>query len=97
MKRSKFLTKIPHSFQMEQNTKISSLSMPSHAHTVPCLARSVPKPSRLPYIQYLSLLDFFFLAFPVCSRLNSSPGVPADDAPCPPWRDILWYPLWGPI
>ena len=56
MKRSKFLTKIPHSFQMEQNSKISSLRMPSLAHTLPCLARTVPKPSPLSYIQYFIVL-----------------------------------------
>ena len=55
--------------------------MPSLAHTVPCLARTVPKPFPLPYIQYLSLLEFC-LAFPVYSRLNSSRGVPADEASC---------------
>ena len=33
------------------------------------------------YIQYLSLLEFC-LAFPVYSRLNSSHGVPADEASC---------------
>jgi len=81
VKRSTFLTKITHSFQMEQNSKISSLSMPSLAHTVPCLTRTVPKPFPLPYIQYLSLLEFC-LAFPVYSRLNSSHGVPADEASC---------------
>ena len=55
--------------------------MPSLAHTVPCLARTVPKPFPLLYIQYLSLLEFC-LAFPVYSRLNSSHGVPADEASC---------------
>ena len=55
--------------------------MPSLAHTVPCLARTVPKPFPLLYIQYLSLLEFC-LAFPVYSRLNSSRGVPADEASC---------------
>ena len=66
---------------MEQNSKISSLGMPSLVHTVPCLACTVPKPFPLPYIQYLSLLEFC-LAFPVYSRLNSSHGVPADEAAC---------------
>ena len=55
--------------------------MPSLAHTVSCLARTVPKPFPLPYSQYLSLLEFC-LAFPVYSRLNSSRGVPADEASC---------------
>ena len=81
MKKSKFLTKIPHSFQTEQNSKILSLSMPSLARTVHCLARTVPKPFPLVYIRYLSLLEFC-LAFPVYSRLNSSHGVPADEASC---------------
>ena len=68
----------------------------SLAHTVPCLARTVPKPFPVVYIQYLSLLEFC-LAFPVCSRQNSSHGVPADEASCPPWRDHpLGDPVWGP-
>ena len=55
--------------------------MPSLAHTVSCLARTVPKPFPLPYSQYLSLLEFC-LAFPVYSRINYSRGVPADEASC---------------